>query len=73
MLSNNSLLARILEIENAETFGSVELEIGDCIFVGAGSSIFTVGTATSSLAIGVSTFASSTMLLIPTLLSTFDF
>jgi hypothetical protein len=33
-------LARILEIENAETLRSVELEVVDCIFVGAGSSIF---------------------------------
>jgi hypothetical protein len=53
VLSNNSFLARILEIENAETFGSVELDVVDCIFVGTDSLIFT------EVATVISTFGSS--------------
>jgi hypothetical protein len=40
----------MLERENAETFGSIELKVGDCVFVGADTSIFTeVATVISTL------------------------
>jgi hypothetical protein len=54
LLSSNSLLARILERDKAETFVSVGLEIEDCIIVDAGSSVFI------EVATVISTFGSST-------------